>query len=112
VAYFGFIDTNMVRDSFTDPVARSVEDLAPAFFTCRLSAADAGAAIVKGIERRAPRIVAPRWWSVLSALRGVLNPLMDARMERDRQAHELLHRAEADDPAAKRGQLAEPAHRR
>jgi NAD(P)-dependent dehydrogenase (short-subunit alcohol dehydrogenase family) len=111
VAYFGFIDTKMVQDSFEDPVAASLEDLAPSFFLRRLSPAKAGEAIVNGLETRAPRIVAPGWWRVLSALRGLLNPLMDARLERDRQAHDLVRRAEADDPGSKRGQLAEPAHR-
>ena len=78
----------------------------------RLSPAQAGSAIVNGIEKRAPRIIAPGWWRVLSALRGLLNPVVDARMERDRKAHELVRRAEADDPAAKRGQLAEASHKR
>jgi NAD(P)-dependent dehydrogenase (short-subunit alcohol dehydrogenase family) len=110
VAYFGFIDTKMVRDSFEDPIAAAVDDMAPAFMLRRLSPAQAGAAIVNGIERRAPRIVAPGWWKVLSALRGILNPLLDARMERDRRSADLVRRAEADDPASKRGQLAEAAH--
>jgi hypothetical protein len=28
-------------------------------------------------------VIAPRWWAAYSVLRGVLNPLLDARMERD-----------------------------
>ena len=110
VAYFGFIDTRMVQDSFEDPVAESLQDLAPSFLLRRLSPAKAGEAIVNGLEKRAPRIVAPGWWRLLSALRGLLNPVMDARLERDPDAHDLVRRAEADDPASKRGQLAERAH--
>ena len=106
VAYFGFIDTKMVRDSFEDPVAESLEKLIPSFFLRRLSAGKAGEAIVNGLEKRAPRIMAPGWWRLLSAMRGLLNPVMDARFERDPNAHDAIRRAEADDPASKRGQLA------
>src|SRR4051794_10859274 len=112
VAYFGFIDTKMVRDSFEDPVAGTVEELAPAFMLRRLSPAQAGAAIVDGIERRSPRIVAPGWWKLLSAFRGILNPLMDARMQSDPRVRDIVTRAEAADPASKRGSLAEAAHER
>jgi hypothetical protein len=49
---------------------------------------------------------------VYSALRGILNPVVDARLAGDPEAHDLVRRAEADDPAGKRGQLAEPAHER
>jgi hypothetical protein len=49
----------------------------------RLPPAAAGEAIAQGVERRAPRVIRPRRWAVLSTLRGVLNPLIDARVERD-----------------------------
>jgi NAD(P)-dependent dehydrogenase (short-subunit alcohol dehydrogenase family) len=111
VAYFGFIDTKMVQNAFEDPVAASLNDLAPSFLLRRLGPDKAGEAIVTGLEKRAPRIVAPGWWRVLSALRGLLNPLIDARLERDPNAHQLVREAEAGDPASKRGQLAETAHR-
>jgi len=39
----------------------------------------AGATIVNGVERRAPRMIAPAW----STLRGVVNPLFDRYSERD-----------------------------
>jgi hypothetical protein len=38
---------------------------------------------VKGIERRAPRIIRPHRWAVMSILRGMLNPLTDRQLERD-----------------------------
>ncbi|MFL5871097.1 MAG: short-chain dehydrogenase/reductase [Solirubrobacterales bacterium] len=85
VAYFGFIDTAMVRDALEDPIGRRVEDALPSFISRRLSPSVAGEAIVDGIERRVPRIIRPRWWRVLSVLRGVINPLADAQMERDRR---------------------------
>jgi NAD(P)-dependent dehydrogenase (short-subunit alcohol dehydrogenase family) len=98
VAYFGFIDTGMVRETFADPVAQRVEDVFPKFVLRRLKPADAGAAIVAGIERRAPRIVAPPWLRAFSALRGLLNPLLDARMVRDTAVHETVRQGEASGP--------------
>ena len=47
----------------------------PAVLHKRLSPAQAGEAIARGIEKRAPRIIAPKRWAALSALRGVINPL-------------------------------------
>ena len=90
VAYFGFIDTEMVREAFSDPVGDSFEEIFPEFMTRRLHPAVAGTAIVDGIERRAPRIIRPRWWRVASVLRGILNPLLDARMVADERVTESL----------------------
>jgi len=94
VAYFGFIDTRMVRDSFEDPVTRRLEDVFPPALLRRLPPAAAGAAIVEGIERRAPRIVRPRWWRAWSALRGIVNPLLDARFDRDERMREAVREGE------------------
>ena len=43
------------------------------------------AGVVDGIEKRAPRIIVPRWWGVWFALRGILNPIFDRAMERQEQ---------------------------
>lgn len=84
VAYFGFIDTEMVHRAIdADPVADSMMATYPRPLRKRLHPAVAGEAIVSGIERRAPRIIRPRRWVVMSTLRGILNPLIDIRMERD-----------------------------
>jgi len=94
VAYFGFIDTKMVRDAFADPIAGRVEDFFPSFVTRRLQPAAAGAAIVDGIERRVPRIVRPKWWRVYSVLRGVLNPVLDAGLVRDERLTDAIREGE------------------
>jgi len=96
VAYFGFIDTKMVQDAFEDPVAQRFEGTFPAFVTRRSTPDRAAAAVVRGIESRAPRIVHPGWWKVASTLRGVINPLLDRRMERDPRMLEFLR--ESEDP--------------
>ena len=94
VAYFGFIDTRMVRDAFEDPVARRFEEYLPSFATRRIGPDAAAAAMVRGVERRAPRVIAPKWWRVMSTMRGVINPLFDRRMETDSEMQALLRDAE------------------
>jgi len=83
VAYFGWVDTRMVQETFDQPAASRLEELLPDFMLKRITPVEAGAAVVKGIEERAPRIFAPKWWRYLSALRGLINPLLDRRSERD-----------------------------
>ncbi len=108
VAYFGFIDTKMVRDALADPAAGDVEEMFPPFITRRLHPSAAGEAIVEGIERRVPRIIRPRWWRAYSVLRGIVNPLLDARVERDSRFQdrvregERLAKAEAEAGASSR----------
>lgn len=103
VAYFGFIDTAMVHQAVdADSSFDRFGEALPAILRKRLAPADAGNAIVRGIERRAPRIVRPRRWAVLSTMRGIVNPLLDRHMVGDEQvqaiARELDGRAEEEQP--------------
>jgi NAD(P)-dependent dehydrogenase (short-subunit alcohol dehydrogenase family) len=98
VAYFGFIDTDMVRDTFADPIAQRVEEAFPNWLTKRITPDIAGATIVNGIERRAPRMIAPRWWAAWSALRGVVNPLFDRAARRDEGIAEAVREGERNPP--------------
>lgn len=97
VAYFGFIDTEMVHRAIDqDPLAhRMLESILPKVLQKRLAPSVAGEAIARGIERRQPRIIRPRRWAVNSALRGILNPLTDAQMERDETTQQNLREADA-----------------
>jgi NAD(P)-dependent dehydrogenase (short-subunit alcohol dehydrogenase family) len=96
VAYFGYIDTEMVRRAVdADPIADRMTAALPKLLRKRLPPSAAGEAIVRGIERRQPRIIRPRRWTVLSVLRGILNPLMDARMERDSEAQAITRELDA-----------------
>jgi NAD(P)-dependent dehydrogenase (short-subunit alcohol dehydrogenase family) len=95
VAYFGWIDTKLVQDAFARPHADLLEENMPAFLRKRLPPEEAGAALVRGIEERAPRIFAPRWWRYVSAFRGLVNPLLDRRFERDRQMTETVRKVES-----------------
>jgi NAD(P)-dependent dehydrogenase (short-subunit alcohol dehydrogenase family) len=96
VAYFGFIDTEMVRRSIDrDDAATAMLELVPGFLTKRLKPAAAGEAIAQGIEKRAARIIRPRAWAPMSTLRGVVNPLLDARMLRDPRTLDLVRTIDA-----------------
>jgi NAD(P)-dependent dehydrogenase (short-subunit alcohol dehydrogenase family) len=94
VAYFGWVDTRMVQDAFAKPGAGVLEEIAPDFLMRRITPPQAGAAVVEGIEKRAPRIFAPKWWRYLSALRGLMNPLLDRRNERDPRVAAAIRDAE------------------
>lgn len=96
VAYFGFIDTAMVREGFSSPIAQRFESTFPRILRKRLQPSDAGAAIVGGIQRRAPRVIAPNRWATYSRLRGVLNPWLDRRTERDTTVQAILIDADED----------------
>jgi len=103
VAYFGFIDTEMVRRSVDqDPLAVQMFQTFPGPLRKRIAPSVAGEAIASGIERRAPRIIRPRRWVPMSVLRGVLNPLTDMQLEREERAQVLLRsldeRAGQDQP--------------
>jgi NAD(P)-dependent dehydrogenase (short-subunit alcohol dehydrogenase family) len=96
VAYFGFIDTEMVHRAIdADPLADRMLQSLPRPLRKRVSPAVAAEAIAQGTERRSPRIIRPRRWVVMSLLRGLLNPLSDARLERDEQAQSLLRAVDA-----------------
>ena len=96
VAYFGFIDTDMVhRTVDADPLADRLLARAPKVLHKRLPPSAAGAAIVRGIERRQARIIRPRRWAAVSVLRGILNPLTDAQMERDEETQQVIRALEA-----------------
>ncbi len=91
VAYFGFIDTEMVHRAIdADPLAERMLETLPKPLHKRLSPTVAGEAIVKGIEGRRPRIIRPRRWEIMSVLRGILGPLGDAHLERDLKARALV----------------------
>lgn len=98
VAYFGFIATEMTRIFDTDPLLQRYQDIMPRLLMRRVAPATAGEAIARGIERRSPRIVAPRAWRAYSALRGILNPLLDARMERDDRLLPLVRDGDRPQP--------------
>lgn len=96
VAYFGFIDTAMTQDAFTDPIGKRFEETFPKVLMKKLQPAGAAAAIVDGVERRAPRVIAPRRWAAFSVLRGVVNPFLDRRTATDQTIQGILRDADVE----------------
>src|SRR4051794_29015870 len=95
VAYFGWVDTKLVQDAFEQEDADRIKELSPDFLLKRITPAEAGAGLVRGIEERAPRVFVPRWWRYVSAFRGLVNPLLDRRMERDEKTAALVRDLDA-----------------
>jgi NAD(P)-dependent dehydrogenase (short-subunit alcohol dehydrogenase family) len=95
VAYFGFIDTEMVHRTIDqDPLGEKMIEILPRPLRKRLPPSAAGEAIVRGIEGRRPRIIRPRRWAVVSALRGILNPLSDVQAERAENIQGLMQQVD------------------
>jgi NAD(P)-dependent dehydrogenase (short-subunit alcohol dehydrogenase family) len=96
VAYFGFIDTDLVQKGIdADPLADEMFALMPAPLLKRLAPQVAGEAIVRGIERRQAQIIRPRRWTAISLLRGIVGPLTDARAVRDPKLQAIARRLDA-----------------
>ena len=96
-AYFSLIDTNMIRDGVdSDPVVGQLLDALPAPFRLRLPPEIAAEALADGIANRSVRVVVPARWKLISALRGLINPLLDARLARDHDTLDVI--AQLDEP--------------
>jgi len=95
VAYFGWVDTKLVQDAFAQEDSERVRKLSPEWLMKRITPDEAGAGLVRGIEEQAPRIFVPKWWRYVSAMRGVVNPLLDKRMESEPKYAELVRDIDA-----------------
>jgi NAD(P)-dependent dehydrogenase (short-subunit alcohol dehydrogenase family) len=96
VAYFGFIDTAMTKDAFSDPIGERFKATFPRILMKKLQPSEAGKAVVDGIATRAPRIIAPKRWTAYSVFRGVLNPLLDVRTATDPTTQGILRDADVE----------------
>lgn len=91
VAYFGVIDTPMTRAMFDEhPLGDRISGMLPWPLSRRVRPEDAALVLVRGIERRAARTMAPALWTPYSLFRGVLNVVMDEKLLRDKAVRSLL----------------------
>jgi NAD(P)-dependent dehydrogenase (short-subunit alcohol dehydrogenase family) len=98
VAYFGFIETEMVHQGIDqDPLAGELMETLPKPLHKRLTTRQAGEAVARGIAERKPRIIVPRRWIPLSVLRGVLGPLLDRMQERDARTRAVVEKLDRRD---------------
>lgn len=77
VAYFGWIRTAMVKEAFDQPVSDRFRKNLPGFLTRQVPVNRAGGAIIRGLEHRAPRVIAPLEWKAMFYGRGLLGPATD-----------------------------------
>jgi NAD(P)-dependent dehydrogenase (short-subunit alcohol dehydrogenase family) len=82
-AYFGFIDTDLVRAAYAQPATGVMNARLPGFVRDPIPLPRAVDAIERGIERRSARVWAPRWVGVALGLRGILQPLVERATLRD-----------------------------
>jgi NAD(P)-dependent dehydrogenase (short-subunit alcohol dehydrogenase family) len=95
-AYFGFIDTDLVRAAYAQPSTGVMNARTPGFLRNPAPLSSAVDAIVRGIERRSARVWAPRWIGAAIALRGITQPLIERLVLRDPETlSEALRLAEA-----------------
>jgi NAD(P)-dependent dehydrogenase (short-subunit alcohol dehydrogenase family) len=105
-AYFGFIDTDLVRASFAQPSTQGVRRNSPSFISKPAPVSKAVDAIELGIERRVARLWAPRWVGPMITLRGLIQPLTERRLLRDPDSlRESIRASEASQEAAKQDPL-------
>ena len=97
VAYFGWVDTELVRGSLDrQDAGKWLAEVMPSFLLRADHPEEAGLALARGIEQRAPRMFAPRApWRYFSALRGLINPIFDRRSESDASFAKVIREAEA-----------------
>lgn len=100
VAYFGFVETDLVRGVMSDPLANRAEEIAPRALRKRILPAEAAAALVAGIEHRAARTVLPRRWTAYFRLRGLLGPPIDEYLVRSPEVGALIGDAERSERGA------------
>lgn len=96
VLYPGWIETPIVQTSrHQDPIAMELTSIGfPGALGRLIPAPDLAEAAIRGIERRRPRTVHPQPWPIYSALRGLVNPLIDAGFDRHRKVHRLIRQLE------------------
>lgn len=95
VAYFGWIDTDLVADAFDDPlVDRLRRDVTPGWMTRRVPVSKAGKVVIRALEKHEPRAIAPAEWKGMFYGRGIICPLIDKRMDDDQAIAQVVPEAE------------------
>ena len=96
VLYPGWVRTPIARAAFGshDTATRMREIAYPSLLGTAITPARVAEAAARGIENRSPRVIVPRRWQPVSALRGVLGPVTDLIAERHPELRRLLRRLE------------------
>jgi NAD(P)-dependent dehydrogenase (short-subunit alcohol dehydrogenase family) len=96
VLYPGWVKTPIARAAFgdNDLVTQMRGQLYPRYLATAIHPDKVAARVASGIEKRSPRIMVPRRWEPISALRGIVNPLTDRALDRNTKLHGLLRELE------------------
>lgn len=95
-AYFGFIDTDLVKRSFAHRSTQGLTSTLPKFISQPAPLPVAIDAIEQGIARRSARIWAPRYVGAALALRGILQPLTEWQLRLSKELPASLALADPD----------------
>jgi NAD(P)-dependent dehydrogenase (short-subunit alcohol dehydrogenase family) len=94
IAYFGWIDTDLVRGGDEHPAFTFMRSRLRGPLGKTLPVSTAGEAIVKGIESRAKTIAQPPFVRTMQALRGMVSGAIDREVQR--HVPEVMARFEAE----------------
>lgn len=97
VIYPGWTATSLTKIAFGghDLATRMNAAALPDFLRRPITPEQMATAIVKGMQQREPRIVAPGRWTPIFMLRGVFNPLADWYVSRHRGLQDMLRELES-----------------
>jgi NAD(P)-dependent dehydrogenase (short-subunit alcohol dehydrogenase family) len=98
-AYFGFLDTDLVKAAYAQPSAEAMNARTPGFIRNPAPVSKAIDAIERGVERRSARVWAPRWVGPMLVARGLLQPLIErgGRAQEAELAEAIRIAAESDE---------------
>jgi NAD(P)-dependent dehydrogenase (short-subunit alcohol dehydrogenase family) len=82
-AYFGFLDTDLVKASFAQPSTEGMKQAMPDWMRNPAPLGKAIDAIERGVARRSARVWSPRWVGPLIYMRGLFQPLVERQALRD-----------------------------
>ncbi|MCB0870603.1 MAG: SDR family NAD(P)-dependent oxidoreductase [Solirubrobacterales bacterium] len=95
VAYFGWIDTDLVTGAFEDPLIQRIrEDVTPGWMTRKVPVSKAGKVVIDALEKREPRAIAPAEWKAMFYARGLIGPMFDKRVDEDQAIAQIIPQAE------------------
>jgi NAD(P)-dependent dehydrogenase (short-subunit alcohol dehydrogenase family) len=91
VLYPGWVRTPLTGAAFggNRTATELVEHAYPALLRQQITPQRVADSVVRGLERRSARVIVPRRWTPISVLRGIANPIIDARLERDPEVQRL-----------------------
>jgi NAD(P)-dependent dehydrogenase (short-subunit alcohol dehydrogenase family) len=110
-AYFGVIETDMVRDAYALPAVQRGQQMMPGFIRRPVPVERAVDAIEAGVRKRKARVWAPRYVGPALLARGVMQPLTELRARRSRvlgEALEISRASTVPPPAEDRSGEREP----